>query len=63
MGDEETRAKRGQQRRRDFHAKFMHEHLRPKVYDPRKQEYKRVKMNPLNIQEENENERTIGEDS
>lgn len=63
MGDEEIRAKRSKQRRRNIHAKIMHETLRPKIFDPRKQEYKRLKSRDLMKEVGNENEYETREDS
>lgn len=62
MGDPETKNKRSQSRRRDFMAKHMNELHRPKIIDPRKEQYKRVHLRPQDIGNEDE-QQTTGENS
>lgn len=63
MGEDDIKAKRSQRRRRNFMTKVMNEIHKPKVFDPRKQEYKRVKLNPRDIESNSDEYKTTGKDS
>ena len=55
MSDPETRAKRAEKikRKRNPMAKELFKGpFKPKVIDPRKEEYKRVRIDPRNIEED-----------
>ena len=54
MSSNEEREKHSQRRKRNFIAKMMHEKkiFSPKVINPKKTEYKRVKIDPRNIESE-----------
>jgi hypothetical protein len=62
MGDPETKQRRSQQRKRDQVAKWMHENTHPKVFDPRKEVYKRVKLDPRDYEGIEDERKDIGED-
>jgi hypothetical protein len=63
MSDENTRYRRSQQRKRNIYAKVLRQERKflPKVINPKKQEYKRIRLNPNDYEREEDEQETIGE--